>query len=97
MRTCRPTCRRPKFRYKRAQYMERRRELACEWTCQPSAAPVRERLLLKLAEVVTATKLSRTGIYEKMKLKTFPDSVKMGVRATAWYEDEVDDWIASPR
>jgi prophage regulatory protein len=51
--------------------------------------------MIKLAEVVEVTKLSRTGIYEQMRAGTFPKSRKIGVRAVAWRSDDIDAWIDS--
>ena len=39
------------------------------------------------------TGLGRTSIYNFMATGTFPKSVSLGVRAVAWVESEVDDWI----
>lgn len=61
------------------------------------AAPARARRLLKLKDVTAATRLSKSRIYEKIRGGSFPKGVKMGVRATAWYEDEVDAWIDALR
>lgn len=47
--------------------------------------------LLKISEVENLTGKSRTGIYSDT---TFPRPVKIGTRASAWVESEVDEWIA---
>lgn len=36
--------------------------------------------------------ISRTEVYRRMEKGTFPRSVKVGFR-TAWFEDEVLDWM----
>jgi len=51
------------------------------------------RLVFK-PEVRARTGLSDTTIWRKMREQTFPLSLDMGGR-TAWYEDEIDDWMNS--
>ena len=46
--------------------------------------------LLRLPEVLARTGLSRSRLYADL---TFPKSVKIGDRAVAWVEDEVQAWI----
>ena len=50
--------------------------------------------LIKLAEVRQRTALSKTTIYLLIQQGKFPSSVRLGERAVAWAESEVDDWIA---
>ncbi|KWE77263.1 hypothetical protein WL78_00435 [Burkholderia ubonensis] len=47
--------------------------------------------LIKLARVIEKTGLSRTSVYTN---QTFPKPIKIGARAVAWVEREVDEWIA---
>ena len=47
-------------------------------------------LLLRLPEVLTRTGLSRSRLYAD---PTFPRGVKIGDRAVAWVEDEIQVWI----
>jgi prophage regulatory protein len=49
--------------------------------------------LLRRREVESRTGLSRSSIYARMALKTFPASIDLGGRAVAWREDEVDQWV----
>lgn len=46
--------------------------------------------LLRLPEVLSRTGLSRSTLYAD---PTFPKSVKVGQRAVAWAETEIDAWI----
>ena len=46
-----------------------------------------------LSEVMKRTRLCRSAIFSGQKQGTFPKSVKVGVRSTAWIESEVDMWI----
>jgi prophage regulatory protein len=47
--------------------------------------------LLRLDAVKELTGLSRSTIYAD---PDFPKPVKIGVRAVAWVEQEISDWIA---
>lgn len=51
--------------------------------------------MLKLPEVIRRTGLSRSTIYVRMNEGQFPQQVKLGVRAAAWLESEVSDYITS--
>lgn len=57
-----------------------------EKTPKPSA-------LLRRAEVQKRTALSTSQLYAKMQAGEFPKPVKIGVRARAWLEAEVEEWI----
>jgi prophage regulatory protein len=48
--------------------------------------------LIRLARVVEKTGRSKPTIYRD---QTFPKPVKIGARAVAWVESEIDDWIAA--
>lgn len=51
--------------------------------------------LIRLTDVMARTALSRSGIYDLMAQKRFPNPVKIGGgRINAWPESEIDDWIA---
>ncbi len=52
--------------------------------------PSKSYKLLKLPEVITRTGKSGSGIYAD---PTFPKPVKIGPRASAWVESEVEEWI----
>lgn len=49
--------------------------------------------LLRRPEVESCTGLSRARIYESMDAGRFPRPVKIGPRAVAWVESEIDDWL----
>ena len=51
--------------------------------------------LLRLSEVQTRTGLSRTTIYRKMRDGSFPEPLKIGVRAVRWPESEIAAWLAT--
>lgn len=50
-------------------------------------------VFLKRPEIEKRTGLKRSTIYEKIKAGTFPKPVKLGARAVAWPEAEVDAWM----
>jgi prophage regulatory protein len=51
--------------------------------------------LIRLQEVISRTCLSRTEIYRRIAAGTFPTNIRVGLRAVAWSESEIDDWIRS--
>lgn len=51
--------------------------------------------LVKLPVVMSATTLSRSVIYERVKRGEFPAPVKLGERAVAWPVESIRAWIAT--
>lgn len=51
--------------------------------------------LIRLPEVQRRTGYSKAWIYRLMAEKRFPSSIKIGARAIAFIESEIDDWINS--
>ncbi|CNJ46052.1 zinc binding domain%3B DNA primase%2CPhage P4-associated%3B Replicative helicase RepA%2C Phage P4-associated [Yersinia enterocolitica] len=49
--------------------------------------------LIRLPEVLKRTGFSRPWIYKLLKQKRFPPPIKIGGRAIAFVESEVNDWI----
>ncbi len=49
--------------------------------------------LIKLQEVQRRSGLSKTEIYEKMKIGEFPDRVLISIRAVGWVESEIETWV----
>ena len=55
--------------------------------------------MIKLPTLLSGTALSKTLVYDKMDTNsprydpTFPKQVKIGPKAVAWVESEVDQWI----
>ncbi|WP_191938395.1 AlpA family transcriptional regulator [Pantoea agglomerans] len=49
--------------------------------------------LIRLPEVQRRTGYSKAWIYRLLKESRFPKSVKIGSRAIAFVESEVDEWI----
>jgi len=50
--------------------------------------------LIKLPTVVARTTLSKPYIYALIKSGHFPAPIRVGRRASAWVESEVQRWIA---
>ena len=48
--------------------------------------------LLTAEQVIAATGMKKTFIYDHMKKGTFPKNIKIGA-AVRWLESEVQDWI----
>jgi prophage regulatory protein len=48
----------------------------------------------KLPAVLTATGLSRSTLYARVKTGEFPVPVKLGARSVAWPVESVRAWIA---
>lgn len=56
----------------------------------PSSNPER---FIKLPEVKRRTSLSTSEIYRRLEAGTFPAQVRLGAKAVAWLDSEVQDWI----
>lgn len=71
---------------------------------EPSAPPEcgthqfdrRKDRLLRLPAVRDRTGLSTATIYRRQGEGTFPRSVRIGSNAVAWYESDIDAFVASP-
>lgn len=49
--------------------------------------------LIRLSEVQRRTGYSKAWIYRLLKEQRFPASIKIGSRAVAFIESEIDEWI----
>lgn len=49
--------------------------------------------LLRLPEVRARCALSRSEIYRRIGLGTFPSPVKLGEHASGWVSSEIDRWV----
>lgn len=52
--------------------------------------------LLRLPEVKARTTLSRSTIYRRVSQGTFPAPVPISTGMVAWYEADIDAWVANP-
>ena len=50
--------------------------------------------ILRRKQVQVRTGLSRSTIYEQMKMGAFPKPVSLGPRAVGWIEAEIDNWLS---
>lgn len=50
-------------------------------------------VLIRLPEVMRRSSLKKAWIYKLISQGRFPKPVKIGARAIAFVENEVDDWI----
>jgi len=48
---------------------------------------------IRLKKVEDRTGLKKSMVYDLMSKEEFPKSIKIGDRAVAWIESEVDQWI----
>lgn len=49
--------------------------------------------LMKIKDVLVATQMSRSRLYQLVKDGKFPRQRKNGPRATVWVREEVEDWV----
>ena len=53
--------------------------------------------VIKLKEVKKLTTLSTASIYRQIKDKSFPKQIKLGERSSAWFYDEIIQWLEDKR
>lgn len=51
--------------------------------------------MLRRPEVEARTGLSRSSLYAMMSRGTFPRPKRIGQRAVAWSEDEIENWLTT--
>lgn len=49
--------------------------------------------LIRIKDVMNRTGLAKSTVYKYMSLGIFPQPIKLGTRAVAWVESEVEAWI----
>ena len=49
--------------------------------------------LLRLQQVMGRTGLGRSSIYAMASKGEFPKPIKIGLRSSAWLENEIRDWV----
>lgn len=59
----------------------------------PVADPIGNRRMLRLPNVLLRVGLGRSHVLAMVKSGDFPAPVKLGARAVAWVESEVNAWI----
>ena len=53
--------------------------------------------VIKLKEVKYLTTLSTASIYRQIKDKSFPKQIKLGERSSAWFLEEIIQWLEDKR
>ena len=59
---------------------------------QPRAPPMR---MLRFADVIECTGLSRTTIWRRIRAGTFPAPLSLGENSCGWPENLIQEWIES--
>ena len=49
--------------------------------------------LIRIAEVMDRTSLSRSHIYARIKQGRFPPPIKLGARCVRWSQAAIDHWM----
>lgn len=52
--------------------------------------------ILRLNAVLDRTGLSRSTLYRKVEMGTFPRQIKLSTRCAGWRESAVSDWMNNP-
>jgi prophage regulatory protein len=52
------------------------------------------RRILRLPDVMRKSGLARDTLYRRARTGDFPKPVKLSERASGWFEDEIDAWLA---
>ena len=53
--------------------------------------------VIKIKEVKKLTTLSTASIYRQIKDKSFPKQIKLGERSSAWFYEEIIQWLEDKR
>ena len=59
------------------------------------SSATRPKVILRLAQVVERTGLSRSTLYQLLGNGEFPPQIKLGIHSVGWLEAEIDEWILS--
>ena len=52
--------------------------------------------ILRLKAVLERTGLSRSTLYRKIQMGTFPKQLRISTRCAGWRESDVDAWLLNP-
>ena len=58
---------------------------------------IRPLKVIKLNKVKSLTTLSTASIYRQIKEDSFPKQIKLGERSSAWFYDEIIQWLEDKR
>lgn len=56
---------------------------------------MQEKRVVRVAEVLRRTGMSRRSLYQEMAADRFPKNFKIGPRAMGWWDHEVAGWLAT--
>jgi prophage regulatory protein len=59
-------------------------------------SPGRPARILRLKSVLERTGLSRSTLYRKLRLGTFPRQLRLSERCIGWRECDVEVWLSDP-
>lgn len=59
------------------------------------ASATRPAAIMRLAQVISRTGLSRSTIYQRIDDGEFPQQIRLGANSVGWIEAEIDDWISA--
>ena len=51
--------------------------------------------IIRLPDVISLTKLSRSSVYALIKSGSFPPPIKLSQRAIGWRQDAITNWLDS--
>lgn len=51
--------------------------------------------IIRLPQVIELTTYKRSSIYRLMDEGKFPKPIKIGARAVAWLEEDINQWLES--
>lgn len=58
--------------------------------------PAEPERILRLAEVLKKTGLSRSSLYRRIGQGRFPRQVRIAERCVGWRQSELNSWLANP-
>jgi prophage regulatory protein len=52
--------------------------------------------ILRLSTVLDRTGLSRSTLYRKIQVGTFPKQIRIAARCAGWRESAINEWMKNP-
>lgn len=52
--------------------------------------------IIRLKTVLALTGLSRSTLYRKIQMRTFPKQIAISIRCAGWRASEVEEWLKNP-
>lgn len=52
--------------------------------------------IIRIAEVLRLTGLTRSTLYRKVTAGTFPGNVRISMRCAGWRESDLEAWLRNP-